>query len=354
MEPWSHRTAASIDAPEASIRDLDWKRAQAWCNFVLQRPTSLPDDVRISSARMRSEAPPGRLEGEEEDRSPSNPSNRASHYTEVEGADRSLRIKQFLYDWAPPAFDHPSLWLSEDNRAFLVADDVGWLGHDYRRLPAASLHVDWAMVEVSVTRGSFSDRELQGLCLGLQPVDPEARRRILATPFAELAYQRRHREEPIAVPVGYWAHQRSSRSLETSVLTAEEAEPSLPGRDIGFSGGFGYELDTIFVFHDGGALVEAEHLHRIPGTARDLRLLVWPSEAPAAPLAYPPRLDRQRCRHQKLTVGEREVFHAYLDERFGPHHAVWRTGNLTFMLLVKPLRWTSSEWFLDLVGEVVA
>lgn len=57
-------------------------------------------------------------------------------------------MKQFLYDWAPPAFDHPCLWKSH-NEPFEVGKNIGWLGTDYRKAHAAAVSIDRTTIELS-------------------------------------------------------------------------------------------------------------------------------------------------------------------------------------------------------------
>ena len=202
---WVPNVAPSIESREAEIRAMTWEESQEWCNFVLMKPTVLPAGVAVETSEMRPESPPGRRDGPTDSRLPSwTLSNPACHRCVLAGKERRVRIKQYLYDWAPPAFDCPCLWLSPVVRHFFVGNDVGWLGTDFRGLAAHSVNLDRTTVELSVLEGSFSDDELQEICRGLHPVSPGARKQVLDTPLATLCYQSRHEEQPIAVPVGFW------------------------------------------------------------------------------------------------------------------------------------------------------
>ena len=140
--PWVPKVAPSIESPEAEIRGMSWEESQEWCNFVLMKPTLLPEGVSLETAEMRPESPPGRRDGPKDSRLPSwTLSNRACHRCVLAGKERRVRIKQYLYDWAPPAFDCPCLWLSPVVRHFFVGNDVGWLGTDFRGLAGASLNL---------------------------------------------------------------------------------------------------------------------------------------------------------------------------------------------------------------------
>lgn len=329
-------------------------REQEWCNFVLLEPTVLPADLMLVSRSVRPEAPPARRSGDD---SPLRPewtdSNRACHHSVYAGRGRRLRMKQFLYDYAPPAFDHPCLWESERVEPFVNGGHMGWLGTDFRKRRGATTHVDRTLVELSVREGLFEDDELIALCRGLRPAVPEARGRILATPLVDLCYQRRHEEPPIAVPVGYWAHKRREDS-RVSVYRPDEANAALDAPDRPGLERFGYLLCGLFVFGDASAPEEVDRVyeHRDdPG--RYARLLVSRIDSPSG-LACPPRREtRQACRDRVVELSGTRVHHAFLDPRYGQHEAVWRTESFTYMLIVKPTPATDSGWFESLLRALV-
>src|SRR5262245_31177450 len=231
-ERWTLETAPSVDSPEAAIRAASWEEAQPWCNFVLLAPSVLPPGTTLEAMTLRPEAPPGRVEGAAPDGRPDwSSANRSCFRFEIAGAGRRLRVKEFLYDWAPAAFDHPSLWKSR-NRGFPVGAHIGWIGLDFRKRPGASLHVERTMTELSVVEGAFSDEELQVICRGLAPAVPRARELIARTSLADLSYAARHVERIIEVPVGYFRHHRSQPLVPVTLFEGEDAPPTLPGRSI--------------------------------------------------------------------------------------------------------------------------
>jgi hypothetical protein len=332
---------------------MDWDEAQRWCNFVLMRPSVFPEDLSVEKMEMRPEAPPGRPAGIDKSPRPDwTRSNRAVHRCEFVGGDRRLRIKQFLYDYAPPAFDHPCLWESKNIRAFAVGDHLGWLGTDFRKLPAATVSFDRTTIELSVTAGRFRDEELRAIVRGLAPAVPEARLRILRTPLADLCYQSRHSEPPIAVPVGYWAHKRRE-SLQMTVLRAQSLPRDNPCYRVSPPDDYGYRLDTAFVFGDTQRPEEVDLVfEQAQDPGRYLRILVSPSDTSEG-LQYPPaREERQPCSSRRLSIKGRDVYHAYQDERYGQHEAVWQQDGLNTMLIVKPAVWTDVEWFDNLLEKM--
>jgi len=350
---WMARTLPSLPAGKGLIEG-DARQQQEWCNFLLLRPASLPGDLSVASSSVRPEAPPGRPgEGDAALRPDWTQSNRACHRAVYAGRRRRLRVKQFLYDYAPPAFDHPCLWESARVEPFVNGGHIGWLGTDFRRLRGATTHVDRTLVELSVIDGRFSDDELVAICRGLRPAVPELRDRLLATPLVDLCYRRRHVEPPIAVPVGYWAHKRRE-DARVSVYRPEEAPAGLAGFDYPGLERSGYRLRGLFVFGDEAAPQEVDRVfeHRDdPG--RHARLLISTNDVPGG-LPFPPRREtRQPCSQRTVEIARRTVHHAFLDARYGQHEAVWSTGPLTFMLIVKPTPETGLTWFEDLLRALV-
>jgi hypothetical protein len=218
---------------------------------------------------------------------------------------------------------------------------------------AASVCLDRTTIEVSTLEGTFSDKELQALCLGLEPAVLTLRRQILETPFAVLCYQSRHREPPVQVPVGYWRHQRESLPAETRVFRAADAASCLPGMSICQRMAGEYVLDSLLVYGDPEHPDEVDYLfgHK-DDPACSLRLLASPRTPQG--IAYPPRLDEQPCSKEERTLRGRAVYHAFLVPRFGPHEAVWEQDGLVLMLLVKPMIWTDTDWFLRLMDGLLA
>ncbi len=355
ISPWVPKVAPSIESPEAEIRSMSWDESQEWCNFALMKPALLPKGVSLETAEMRPEAPPGRRDGPQDSRLPSwTLSNRASHRCVLAGKERRVRIKQYLYDWAPPAFDCPCLWLSRVVRHFFAGSDVGWLGTDFRGLPGGSVSLDRTTIELSVLDGSFSDDELEQICRGLRPVNPEASNQIRHTPLATLCYQSRHRELPIAVPVGFWAHERKPESLFTHVFPVATAPPDLPGADIAPPSDYGYELDSVFTYGDVAHPDEADFVYYQSDRPNlYIRVLASLENAKQAGLRYPPVLDRQPCRYETISIAGKTVYYAFSNEDVGPHEAVYQAHGLNVMLLVKPAQYTNRSWFIGLLSRVI-
>ena len=350
---WIPRLAPSIVDDEAQIRELDWAQAQAYCNFVLLYPAIVPEGTAITRASIRPEAPPGRVQGDDgTGRSPWTVTNTSAHRCELSGGGRRIRVKQFLYDWAPPAWDHPSLWKTEV-RGFAVGSHVGWLGNDYRALPAASLCIHRTMIELSVEEGAFSDDELMAVCRGFAPVSDNDRARIDATPFGQLMYAHRHAADTITVPVGYWSHQRKPPDLAWHIFGKDEVPAGLPGRAVAAPAGL--VLDTVIVLGALAAPVEVEYLYQDPSDpGRYARVLASPAGTPGG-IPYPPAPEAQQpCKTRELPVAGVTVHHAWAQDEFGPHEAVWQRAGENIMLLTKPMAHTDMQWFEKLLHDLLA
>ena len=138
-------------------------------------------------------------------------------------------IKQFLYDWAPPAYDYPCLWRNDaiataaESPAPIgqfVNNNVLWFGKNYRKQEAATIEIERTRIEMTFLKGTFSHQEIVLFCKNLLPVDIEIAKHLLKIPFSELSYSHRHEEPIVSVPVGYWKHSRAEELMQYA-LTKE-------------------------------------------------------------------------------------------------------------------------------------
>jgi hypothetical protein len=317
---------------------LGWEEAQAALNFVLFRPDPLPEGLFVEAASVRPESPPPRdlklgwAIG-----------NRSAHRCDLAGQGFKIGIKQFLYDWAPPAWDHPSL--AGEAAPFVVGGHVAWLGRDFRGRDAATVTLDRTTIEISVREGECPEALLVGLCHALRPVSAEARGTILRTPFGKLAYRSRHEDRTPSVPVGYWRHRRGPPDV--AVRVHDRIPQGVPGQGLAPPARLGFELDTVQVFGGPRGPLEVEYLYAdAADRGRTIRLLVSPAGAEGG-VRYPPVPEGQPCE-----VREGEVHTAHGDPRYGPHEAVWQQDGLNVMLLAKPAPWTDRFWFDRVLADM--
>ncbi|MFJ9606564.1 hypothetical protein ACIRS1_09490 [Kitasatospora sp. NPDC101176] len=291
--------------------------AQDWCNFVVWRPTALPAGCTAGAGTLRREAPPGRVDAE--GRSPWSDANPAGYRTEVAGGGRRLRLKQFRYDWAFPAADHPCLWGSENRASGIGGGRVAWLGTDYLRNRAGSARLAGTTVELSVLEGEFTDEELVALFAGLRPAVPEAVPRVLATPFSELSYWARHRADMVSVPTGVFLFHRRGREHEGEWVPAGEVDAFLTGQGVPLSVA-GYRADSAATFGDGAAVRELEVVYTC-ADGGELRLTA--QRGGGGRLEFPPVRDKHPATEELHDLDGRPLHLGYVSAEFGACDAWW-------------------------------
>lgn len=307
------------------------EEAQPWSNFVVFAPVALPAEISITESSVRQEAPPGRPEVETIGRTPWSDNNPAAFRMVISGEGRSLRIKQFLYDWAFPALDHPCLWESETTAKPLDAHHVLWLGRDYLGNRGASARMARTMIELSVLEGEFTDAELVELYQALQPVDPEALKQIESTSFAELSYFGRYPEAKVlGVPVGMWKPGQS----DNLSMNWQPAGPRALG---------GLNLDSV-AYVDDDPLVTSEEVY-LGGFRRNQELRVHRFRRPEKTIMFEP--STHPGLRETVAISGRQVQLGWIDENVGPFDAIVAddTGQPHLRLLSSTGVGLNREWF---------
>lgn len=324
--PWTFRSVPEAAQLEDHPPVMPLEQAQEWCNFTVLSPTRLPDGCDTVVSTIRKEAPPGRRDGVTDGRTPWTAINPVAVRTEISGPGRGLRIKQFLYDWAFPALDHPCLWENPTTAHPLPDGAVVWHGIDYMGRTGASARLHRTLIETSVLSGEFSRDDIDELYRGLVPASPEAQRRIEATGFAALRYWARHPDaEAPAVPTGMW---RLSRAKEhgagdwTGDTAGPRAEHGLPAALAG------YEAEAAAVYATPSGQREIDVVYTVrPRRDRELRLTV--QRHGRGRLTVPPQPSTHPAQRAVVTIAGTQVHLAWIDEDHGPFDAVWhdpRTG----------------------------
>ncbi|MEU6406757.1 hypothetical protein [Streptomyces sp. NPDC046985] len=318
LPPWRWRVLDSAAALDPAPPALAEERAQEWCNFVLWRPAALPEGCRTSTGTLRREAPPGRVPAE--GRSPWSDANPSGYRTEISGGGRRLRLKQFLYDWAFPAADHPCLWGSATRPHEIGEGRVVWLGTDYLGHRAASARMARTTVELSVLEGEFADDELVALFAALRPAVPQALPRVLATPFAELSYWARRPAETVSVPTGVFSFHRRGRAHEGDWVPTGELTAFLAAQGAPASVG-DYRADSAATFGDGAAVRELDVVYA-SASGGELRLTA--QRTGGGRLEFPPKRDQHPAVEEVLDLDGRPLHLGYADAEFGACDAWWQ------------------------------
>lgn len=314
---WTYQRLEDPADLDAEPPSMSAEAAQRWCNFVVFSPGRLPPDCSVAASTVRREAPPGRVGDHTAGRTPWTDSNPAAYRLEVAGDGRRVRFKQFLYDWAFPALDHPALWGSETRAVPIDDAHVLWYGRDFKGNPATSSRIHRTNIEASVIDGELSDEELLSIHRSFRPIDPEAVEAInRATPYAHLSYWARYENaETIGVPLGLWELGQPAEATLRWHAATDEARADrvdLPER-VG-----GFELDSTAEETSGRGWLGREGVYVDPADRnRELRLQVFHAGHRGAP----PRSGHPG-NSESMAMGDHEVHLAWIDESYGPFDAI--------------------------------
>ena len=328
---------------ESSVFDAPWVESQKWSNFVLLRPHWMPEGIGLTQCQMRSESP----------------TVRASHRAEFGDENRRFSIKQFLYDWAPPAYDHPSLWRNPKISSLtdtpaptchLIGNNYLWMGLDYRRNPAASINMLRTQVELTVLAGDFDEQEIFQILSSMKPVDESVEEDVLRSSFAELTHTYRHELPIVSVPTGYLKYLRDEKA-KSYCYPAQDVEGPLLGDRLKEITIEGYSLDSIFLFGESRESIdEVEYYFESkvePGSY--IRVLVTPVTSPHG-IPYPPVVSDQECNFTEKTLknGNR-LYHAWSKNNDnGSHSMVFMKDDWVLNCAIKPAPWTTLSWAREL------
>ncbi|MCO5971404.1 hypothetical protein [Actinoallomurus soli] len=348
---WKHRALADAAELPARPSAVPPEQAQEWCNFVVWTPERLPAGCELLTGTLRKEAPPGRLEEHLSGHTPWSDNNPAAYRFEIAGDGRRLRVKEFLYDWAFPALDHPCLWESRTHAAPVDDRHVVWFGTDYLKNAAASARLDRTTVELSVLSGTFAEEEILDLYRAMRPADPAVAAEFAATPFAALSYwARRADAAAVNVPVGLWTFRRR-RSHESRWSTGAEAERLVT--ELGLPpalGGLDLDSAARFVDDQGREDVEAVYSGR-PERGRELRVIA--QKRGRGSLRVPSEPEDQPGERDTVRVGGVDVQLGWIDERYGPFQAVYAHGDVEATLLSSTGVGLDRAWFLDALAAAM-
>lgn len=343
-------TVWQIADPSARLTDTDdpapphettYNDAQESVNFVVFEPEWLPDDCTTTEITVRPEQPPGLppdATAEDINQTPHSEGNPCSVRIVITGNERQLRLKQFLYDWAPPAASIAPLWRTSQPVPFECGDAIGWLGTDYKDRPGACVQRERTQIELSVSKGEFDDAEMKKLLRRLEPINTETSRLVRNVPFHNLSYWVRYQCRPPAVPHGLWTH-NPNRPYNHSVIHSligllddSPVRPLVPTEDQ-------FVFDSAAAFPEIDAL---EYLYRNRGNQSDY---LWITASPAGSslsLSLPPDASDQSAEtRQAIELRETTVHYASLTEEYGAWEATWEEDGIHY------IAWAGSSQFID-------
>jgi hypothetical protein len=345
---------------------LSLTETQAYCPFVVFEPTLVPNDLSVSSISFRPEQPPSaaaRIPVEvpmDGGREPLRAAGANATVRLALGPSHKLSIKQFLYDWLPPAYDYPSLWRSiRQPMGVPIGGAIGWVGENYRGQHAASVTLDRTTIEIVDGDGALSDQGLVELMLGLRPVDAAARREITRTPFGCLCYAARYTAAIPQVPLGFWQNTFAA-GTRRKITVGEDAlaeNDMLAGMR---TGEWRTSMITRIGYEIAATEIATEYILEAPGDPNATISLLYSDNRDAAGsaapygMAFPPQTDSQPCERETPVINGMQIYLAYTDRRYGKFEAVFAAWGKIFILMAKPRPTKDHEWFVSLLGDFLA
>ena len=346
-DPDARLTDADEAIPPEETTPAD---AQAAVNFVVFEPGWIPEDCRIEAVTRRPERPPGRptdVSPAEIDQTPHSEGNPCSVRLVVAGEDRRFRVKQFLYDWAPPAASIAPLWRTPDPEPFACEDAVGWLGTDYKDNRGACVQRDRTQIELSVLEGEFADEELQRFLDGMVVADSDGAAAVRRVPFHRLHYWARYGCRPPVVPHGLWDYTPDhpyADNLRLSPVALREDSP-VP---IFVPDGDQFVLDSALAFAEADAV---EAVFRRPENGSDhLWILATAAESPLAPSLPPEPSDQSAATREAIDLRGTTVHYGALTDRGGAWEAVWEEHGIRYAAWAGASQQLAGAGFREVIG----
>jgi len=311
-------------------------------NFIFHYPNWFPEDCHISECTLRLELPPGRSEQEDKTKlSPWTHANPSTIRVIINGKNRSLRIKQFLYDWAPPAAGLPCLWESKKITAIETDQEIGWLGIDYKQNQAGCLQRNQTQIELSVTKGKFSPKELHNIMDALQPIQGKPHNETLkANSFFKLNYWVKYQQEGLKVPHGLYRYISKHYFNHAKLINLE----MLHNKGIKLPSKLAhYQFNSSICIDDLDTnILEYEIIYHSAINNSDQIWIHIEIRNEAFPLLFPLGYDDHPTEYfEQKKINGIQVSLASLHKSYGGHEALWTKPNYKIGM------WTTSSQQLD-------
>lgn len=340
--------AEAVRRPE----EMTYADAQRAVNFVVFSPDWLPDDCSVTEITVRPEQPPGRpdtISTEDIGQTPHSAGNPCSLRVVVTGDERQFRLKQFLYDWAPPAASIAPLWGTPDPAPFECRDAVGWLGTDYKDQRGACVQLERTQIELSVSDGEFDDEELCSIFQGLTPTDTDTGRTVRSVPFHRLNYWVRYQCRPPGVPHGLWRHAPQRPYDRSRVLSPAGLETDLPVAPL-VPTTDRYLFDSAVLFPHSNAI---ECVYRNRENCSDhLWITAATAESPLAPSPPLDTADQPAETRRRIELRETDAHYAALTAEYGAWEALWVEDDVHYAVFAGASRFLDETAFQTVVDSL--
>jgi hypothetical protein len=352
MVDWTIPTVTNLQSKQAMLLTLPPEQAQPYCNFVLFAPSQLPKGFMVTEQSLRRECIPGRL-SDMPGRSPWSEANNCAYRMVISDGVRRIRVKQFLYDWAPAAADQPCLWQSKTTYKPLQNGFVAWFGKDYKNQVGAYTAMFRTSCEVSVEHGEFTVDELHGLLDSLQPVSQQALKIINQQPFFKLSYWARFSCSNVNVPYGLWYYRRLNNkekriwNVDLNKITHIAAKLNLASMVR-----FGYNIDSICHFNEMPSAEVQFIFSTLNKSYPQLNLFIDSSNTT---IQIPPKLEKHPCVTETFMLGILTIYLAYVSVECGPFEVTWQDDKNHYrgLLLCSSHTQMTKETFIEIVRGLI-
>lgn len=336
-----------MSGDKSTLLDLSWEESLPYCNFVLLKPDLAGSDFVAVKSQMRI----------------ASLDVRACHRSEFSNNKTTFSIKQFLYDWAPPAYDHPCLWRnskisSKENtplpKSIQLGNNYMWHGLDYRRKPAATINMYRTQVELTILDGDFIVDEVKRIIASLVPVSKNQKDEILKTSLADLSHTHKYNSETISVPTGYLKHLRKVEQKGYFYSASKLPETLVAPKLVDF-GIKNYKLNSVFNFGASPKDIDETEYYFEHATHKGcyLRIMVTDANNKSA-IPYPAIVSDQECNFSEISLDDNlKIYHAWSKKNDnGCHSMIFKVNHLIFNCSIKPAPWTSLNYARDLCQKL--
>lgn len=343
-----------------SVLSMTQRAALENANFILYGFWHLPERYQILNETFRAE-------NEREDY------HRASYRTIIQDnkTDSEIIIKQFYYDWAPPAYSCPLLWTNyikfdKDTIpmpfSFKIKDKIAWIGKNYRNEPGLSLTINRTTIEISIKEGIKDvDEEqfiLKDLASNLSTVDLSSQTHVIEKTYAELSYARDKKVNMIHVPISFWECSLSNELKYQQAFSYHSLPEFTKELMLNISEKYNYNIDSVFAYFEEEGLEHEGRIEYIYSHKYDkdenIRILTWP-KVKEHTISYPPTPDiTQKFHYEQVELNGQQVYLAYRTEEFGPFEAVFQGNQHNYLFISKAKKFNNKDLSIEILQDIFA
>lgn len=354
---YTNPTARLVDRQQVQpVVKTTFAAAQESVNFVVFQPEWLPADCTLNEITLRPEQPPGRpgdVQAQEIGQTPWTEANPCSIRAIIRGNRRHLRLKQFLYDWAPPAASTAPLWNSPQLTPVPIQTAIAWLGTDYLKRPGGCIQLMRTQIEISVIDGEFTENELGRILAQLTLAAQEASQAVQDAPFHRLNYWVRYQLRGVQVPYGLWHYHQPRRYDRSQLVSLDDLQSNSPVRLL-------LPSDSPYIF-DSAVIVageppshrEVELIYRHQENLSDHLWIIAINHDSDLSLPIPPKPETHLAEVRQMQhLRDTTVWYAALSEQYGAWEVIWEEQNVRYAVWAGTTPFQNGDQFKALIENL--